>query len=64
MLALELGKSRLEDGDLPEEVFQQFVEIEEMTKETKKIFKMGMEAMLAVIQQVEIVESDKEIKKH
>lgn len=28
---------------------QQFVELEEMTEETKKIFKMGMEAMLAVI---------------
>jgi len=43
---------------------QQFVELEAMTEETKKIFKMDMEAMLAVIRQVEIVESNKEIKKH
>ena len=64
MLALELGKYRLEYGDFPEEVFQQFIELEEMTEETKKIFKMGMEAMLAVIRQVEIAEGDKEIKKH
>ncbi len=33
-----------------------------MTEETKKIFKMGIEAMLAVIRQVEIAEGDKEIK--
>ncbi len=64
MLALELGKYRLEYGDFPEEVLQQFVDLEEMTEETKKIFKMGMEAMLAVIKQVEITEGDKEIKKH
>ena len=64
MLALELGKYRLKDGDFPEEVMQQFVELEEMTEETKKIFKMGMEAMLAVIRQVEIAEGDKEIQKH
>ncbi len=64
MLALELGKYRLEYGDFPEEVLQQFVDLEEMTEETKKIFNMGMEAMLAVIKQVEIAEGDKEIKKH
>ena len=64
MLALELGKYRLEYGDFPEEVFQQFLELDEMTEETKKIFQMGMEAMLAVIRKVEIVEEDKEIKKH
>ena len=40
------------------------VDLEEMTEETKKIFKMGMEAMLAVIKQVEIVEGNKEVKKH
>ena len=38
MLALELGKYRLEYGDFPEEVFQQFLELDEMTEETKKIF--------------------------
>ncbi len=64
MLALELGKYRLEYGDFPEEVMQQFVELEEMTEKTKKIFKMEMEAMLAVIRQVEIAEGDQEIKKH
>ena len=64
MLAWELDKYRLEYGDFPEEVFQQFAELEEMTAETKKIFKIGMEAMLAVIRQVEIAERDKEIKKH
>ncbi len=40
ILALELDKYRLEYGDFPEEVYQQFVELEEMTEETKKIFKM------------------------
>ena len=64
ILALQLGKYRLEYGDFPEEVYQQFVELEKMTEETKKIFKMGMEAMLAVISQVESAEVDKEIKKH
>lgn len=64
MLALELGKYRLEYRDFPEEVYQQFVQLDEMTKETKRIFKMRMEAMLAVIRQVEMTEADKEIKKH
>ena len=64
MLALELGKYRLEYGDFPEEVMQQFVELEEMTEETKKIFKMGMQAMLAVIRQVETVEDNAKIKRH
>ncbi len=64
MLALELGKYRLEYGDFPEEVFQQFVKLEEMTEETKKIFKMGSEVMLDGIQQMVIAEGDKGIKKH
>jgi len=44
-------------------VYQEFLELEEMTEETKKIFKMGMEVMLSVIKQVETVEENKEIKK-
>ena len=64
ILALQLGKYRVEYGDLPEKVYQQFVEFEKITEETKKIFKMGMEAMLAVIKQVEMTEASKEIKKH
>ena len=64
ILALQLGKYRLEYGDFPEEVNLQFFELEKMTGETKKIFKMGMEAVLAVIVHVEIAEADKEFKKH
>ncbi len=64
MFILDLGKHRLEYRDFPEDVMQEFVELEEMTEETKKIFKMGMKAMLAMIRQVEIAEGDKEIKKH
>ena len=32
VLALELGKYRLEYGDFPEDVYQQFVEVDEMTE--------------------------------
>ncbi len=56
--------SRLESSDFSKEVFQQSLELEKVTEETKKYFKMGMEAMLAVIRQVEIAEADKKIKKY
>ena len=64
ILALQLGKYRLEFGDFAEEVYQEFIESEEMTEETKEIFKMGMEVMLSVIKQVETADENKEIKKH
>ena len=64
ILALQLGKYRLEFGDFAEEVYQEFIELEEMTEETKEIFKMGMEVMLSVIKQVETANESKEIKKH
>lgn len=64
ILALQLGKYRLEFGDFAEEVYQEFIELEEMTEETKEIFKMGMEVMLSVIKQVETADENKEIKKH
>ena len=64
ILALQLGKYRLEFGDFAEEVYQEFIELEVMTEETKEIFKMGMEVMLSVIKQVEAADENKEIKKH
>lgn len=64
ILALQVGKYRLEFGDFAEEVYQEFLELEEMTEEAKEIFKMGMEVMLSVIKQVETVDEGKAIKKH
>ena len=64
ILALQLGKYRLEYGDVAEEVYQEFLELEEMTEETKEIFRMGMEVMLSVIKQVEVADGNKEIQKH
>ena len=64
ILALQLGKYRLEFGDFAEEVYQEFIELEEMTEEAKEIFKMGMEVMLSVIKQVETADENKDIKKH
>ncbi len=39
MFILDLGKHRLEYRDFPEDVMQEFAELEEMTEGTKKIFK-------------------------
>ena len=64
ILALQLGKYRQEYGDFAEEVYQEFLELEEMTEETKEIFRMGMEVMLSVIKQVEVADGNKEIQKH
>ena len=64
ILALQLGKYRLEFGDFAEEVYQEFIELEEMTEENKEIFMMGMEVMLSVIGQVENAEGNKEMQKH
>ena len=64
ILALKLGKYRMEYGDFAEEVYQEFLELEEMIDEAKEIFRMGMEVMLSVIKQVEIADGNKEIKKH
>ncbi|MGI9227207.1 MAG: hypothetical protein ACR2PU_00290 [Gammaproteobacteria bacterium] len=61
ILALQLGKCRPGFGDFAEEVYQKFLELEEMTEEAKENFKMGMEVMLSVIKQVETVDESKEI---
>ena len=64
ILALQVGKYRLEFGDFAEEVYQEFLDLEEMTEDAKEIFQMGMEVMLSVIKQVEIADDLKEFKKH
>lgn len=64
IIALELGSYRVKFGDSELESFDQYVGVDELDEKGQDIFKARMEALLAVIQQVEMTEADKEIKKH
>ncbi len=64
IIALELGSYRVKFGDSELESFDKYVSVDQLDDEGQEIFKSGMEALLAVIRQVEIVEAGKEIKKH
>ena len=46
------------------ESFDKYVSVDELDDEGQEIFKSGMEALLAVIRQVEMTDASKEIKKH
>ena len=64
IIALELGSYRVKFGDSELKSFDKFVSVDELDDEGQEIFKSGMEALLAVIKQVEMTEADKKIHKH
>ena len=64
IIALELGSYRVKFGDSELESFDKYASVDELDDEGKEIFKSGMEALLAVIKQVEMTEADNKIKKH
>ena len=64
IIALELGSYRVKLGDSELESFDKYVSVDELDEEGQETFKSGMEALLAVIKQVEMTKVDKEIKKH
>ena len=64
IIALELGSYRVKFGDSELESFDKYASVDELDDEGQEIFKSGMEALLAVIKQVEMTEADNKIKKH
>ena len=64
IIALELGSYRVKFGDSELESFDKYVSVDQLDDEGQEIFKSGMEALLAVIRQVELTDANKEIKKH
>ena len=64
IIALELGSYRIKFGDSGMESLEDYIIIDQLDKKGQEIFKAGMEALLAVIKQVEMTEESKEIKKH
>ncbi len=54
MLALEVGSYRRKYGDSELEEAEQFINVSEMTDDMKEIFVKGMEALLAVVRQIEM----------
>jgi len=64
IIALELGSYRVKFGDSGMESLEDYITVDQLDEKGQEIFKAGMEALLAVIKQVETVEENKEIKKH
>ena len=54
MLALEIGSYRKQYGDAELEKAEQFVDATDMTDDMKEIFVKGMEALLAVVREIEV----------
>ena len=59
MLALQVGSYRKEYGDHELDKLEKFVSMTELDDEAKEIFVMGMEALLAVVRQIEISGAEK-----
>ena len=59
MMALEVGSYRKMFGDSELERAEQFINATEMNDEMKEIFVNGMEALLAVVRQIEMSEAEK-----
>lgn len=59
MMALEVGNYRKMFGDSELEKSEQFINATEMNDEMKEIFVNGMEALLAVVRQIEMSGSEK-----
>ena len=53
MLALQVGNYRKVFGDQELEKLQTIIDVTELDDEAKEIFVLGMEALLAVVRQVE-----------
>jgi len=64
IIALELGSYLVKFGDRGMESLEDYITVDQLDEKGQEIFKAGMEALLAVIKQVEITEEGKEIKKH
>ena len=64
IIALELGSYRVKFGDEEIESLEGYITVDSLDEKGQEIFKAGMEALLAVIRQVELTEAEKEIKKH
>ncbi len=59
MLALEVGGYRKAHGDTVREQAEQFITVTEMSDEMKETFTLGMEALLAVVRQIEMSGAEK-----
>jgi len=46
------------------ESLEDYIAVDQLDEKGQEIFKAGMEALLAVIRQVEMTDADKEIQKH
>ncbi len=58
MLALQVGSYRKVFGDQELERLQAFINVTELDDEAKAIFILGMEALLAVVRQIETTGAD------
>ena len=54
MLALQVGSYRKVHGDHELEKLEAFINVTELDDEAKEIFVLGMEALLAVVRQIEM----------
>ena len=64
VIALELGSYIVKYGDSGMESLEDYITVDQLDEKGQEIFKAGMEALLAVIKQVEMTKENKEIKKH
>jgi len=64
IIAVELGSYIVKYGDSGMESLEDYITVDQLDEKGQEIFNAGMEALLAVIKQVEITEEHKEIKKH
>ena len=53
IVALHLGQYRNEHGDLPDEKYMNFMNMENMSDEAKEVFIKGMEVLLSVVREME-----------
>ena len=54
IIALELGSYRVKFGDGGMESLEDYITVDQLDEKGQEIFKAGMEALLAVIRQVEV----------
>ncbi|MDH3609626.1 MAG: hypothetical protein OEQ24_10350 [Gammaproteobacteria bacterium] len=59
MLALQIGSYRKVHGDHELERLEGFISVDELDEEAKEIFVLGMEALLAVVRQIEMSGAEK-----
>ena len=59
MMALQVGAYRLKYGDGELEAFEEFINVDSLSKHGQDIFVKGMESLLSVVRQIEIVDTSK-----